>query len=217
MLRWLPLLLLTGCTTSPPEPLWFGHVGFATEESLQPLRERLKADDAAHVRVRHAEPGENPRAVAVRLLAVHGVKGLILGPGLSKPAEVVAAVRPYGVPVVVLDDSEPIEGAMILGSGLDQRLRVLLEALTPEERLGPVRLLSAPPRAEPRVRAAGLRIDPKASATLDPEKGIYHDGTRQIAILNQSATLTEAVNLLLRGETTEPPLPKLTVQRSDGR
>ena len=63
---------LAGCGSTPPEPRWFGHLGAlktpAGEAAVESIRERLKADDAAKVRVRHAEAGENARATAVRLL-----------------------------------------------------------------------------------------------------------------------------------------------------
>lgn len=203
MLRWLPLLLLTGCATPPPEPQWFGHVGSPSEELLQPLRDRLKAEDAVQVRVRHAEPGDNPRAVAVRLLAVHGVKGLILGPGLSNPAEVVAAIRSYGVPVVVLDDSEAIEGAAVLGAKPGERLQLLLGALTPAERQTPVRLRYPSAEAEKALLLAGIPIDAKAKATIDPVACSYTSEGTRLEVIPESPPLVEAITHLLRTEAGE--------------
>ena len=205
MLRWLPLLLFTGCAAPAPEPVWFGHVGSPSEEALQTLRERLKAEDAAHVRVRHAEPGENPRAVAVRLLAVHGVKGLILGPGLNNPGEVVAAIRPYGVPVMVLDDSQALEGATVLGAKPGHRLQLLLDALTPTERRTPVRLRSPSVEAEKALQLAGIPLDDKARATIDPVGVTYtNEGTR-LEVIPETPLLVEAITHLLRNETAETP------------
>ena len=85
-MRWLFVVVLAGGASPPPGPTWYGHVaGLKTpagEEAVASLRERLKREDAANVRVRHAEAGDNARAAAVRLLGVNGAKGLILGPGL---------------------------------------------------------------------------------------------------------------------------------------
>lgn len=99
------IILLAGCSSPPAGPTWYGHVAAlktpAGEAAVASIRERLK--DAPGYRVRHAD-AVDARAAAVRLVSVNGVKGLILGPGVTDAEAVAEAVRPYDVPVIVLGE-----------------------------------------------------------------------------------------------------------------
>jgi DNA-binding LacI/PurR family transcriptional regulator len=207
------VVLMMGCSASTPEPVWYGHVGRTDEESLRGVRERLQGEDAALVRLRHVAPGENARAVAVRLLSLNRVKGLILGPGIADVAEVVAAVRPYEVPIVVIQESEPVDGARILGGKPGTRLTALLDYLEQNEKDRPMRVEG---NAEA-VRGRGLRIDPKAEAVLNTEEAKYRREGLELEAINESASVVEAINDLLRGEEgwTEPK-PRILLRGMPG-
>lgn len=131
--RWLFLLVgLIGCSPAASRLVWVGHVADLRsptgEQVVAALRERRKQEDAADLRIRHAEAGEGPRAAAVRLLSVNGVKALILGPGVADVEGVASAVRAYNVPVIVLDETAgPMDGAVLLGPDAAVRGRALAD------------------------------------------------------------------------------------------
>jgi hypothetical protein len=205
---WLVVLLM-GCSSATPEPVWYGHIGITDEETLRAVRERLQAEDAAHVRIRHVAPSENPRAVAVRLLALNGVKGLILGPGVTEVAQVVAAVRPYEVPVLVLQESEPIDGARILGGKPGTRLAALLDHLESREKDTPLRVEGNPDA----LRGRMLRIEAQAQAVLNTEEASYRRPGVEIEVINESATVVEAINDLIRGpDAWSEPTPRISLR-----
>jgi hypothetical protein len=205
-MRMLTLLtvVLIGCAPTPPEPRWFGHVGAlktpAGEAAVEAIRERLKADDAAKVRVRHAEAGENARATAVRLLSVNGVKGLILGPGLSDPEEVVAAARGYEVPVIVLDEvAGPIDGALCLGGDVGPRAGALAEHVWKEEKVKAVRADEGPFAVA--FRRLGGTITKDAEAEV---RGLtYRRGAKVVEAVSDAPSAADALDVLIKEERAD--------------
>jgi branched-chain amino acid transport system substrate-binding protein len=127
----LGLVALGGCSSRDKgEPIWLGHLAplrgsarLEGEEAIQAIQLTMdKARDdgwavgGRSLGVLHADSSADARAEAVRLLAVNGVVGLILGPGLANPEEVAAAARSHQAAVVLLDEvaSPPTGPAVVL-------------------------------------------------------------------------------------------------------
>jgi hypothetical protein len=147
--RFLPLfvLLLAGCASSArPEPLWVGHLaplsGAAGDEGEQAVAamnlalEQARADEFSvagrPLGVRHVDTARGTgRSEAVRLLGVNRVAALVVGPGVQRPEEVVAAARLHGAPVLVLDELPDVPrergGVVLLAADPARRGEALAE------------------------------------------------------------------------------------------
>jgi branched-chain amino acid transport system substrate-binding protein len=145
--RWLLLLslVLAGCTSAgKPPPIWVGHLaplsgpdrdqGDQAVAAINQALAQANEDDFLILNrplgVRHADSAKGTaRAEAVRLLSVNRVLSLVVGPGVQAPAEVVAAARQHGAPVVVLDElaDRPGKGVFALAADPARRGEALAE------------------------------------------------------------------------------------------
>src|SRR4051794_143494 len=129
------MALAAGCLPSPSktETVWVGHLAPLSGPDRETGEEAVRAmklaveqarEDRVSVRgrpvgVRHVDSASAAaRAEATRLLAINGVSALIVGPGVGKVDEIVAAARPHGAPVIVLDEVAEVpdySGVVLLG------------------------------------------------------------------------------------------------------
>jgi ABC-type branched-subunit amino acid transport system substrate-binding protein len=99
---------------------------------MEVVLEQARAEDwtvhGRHLGVRHVDAAPDARAEAVRLLAVNGVTGLVVGPGVAGAEEAAASARAHGAAVVILDEvaGAPVGPAVkLLGPDPARRGRAL--------------------------------------------------------------------------------------------
>jgi ABC-type branched-subunit amino acid transport system substrate-binding protein len=138
--------LLAGCSTSSPEPLWVGHLvplsgpgrdqGEQAVAAMNQALEQARQDDVTisgrPLGIRHVDAAKGTaRAEAVRLLSVNRAAALVVGPGVEKPDEVVAAARLHGAVVIVLDELTDVpresKGVVLLAADPARRGQALAD------------------------------------------------------------------------------------------
>src|SRR5262249_3620123 len=141
----LGTLLWAGCSKSPPEPIWIGHLAPLTgpdkvqgEHSRQGVRLALEEiKDATLVAgqpiaIRHADTRGDPERLqteAVRLLTLNKVAALLDSSAAPLAERLAASVRPYNALILVAAElpGSSGDGLFSLGAGAGPRGRALAQ------------------------------------------------------------------------------------------
>lgn len=231
----LPLILLIpllnlGCSrTRIPDTLWIGHVAPLSgpgieigEETVQTLGSMVRLSQETGgligdrpMAIRHVDTGpqRKGRSAAVRLLALHRVLALLVGPGVEDVEDILALGRSEGVPVVVINRDVGAEGRSLAGF-------LLSSWKAPRVVMGRDSVTGMMPRAQAfravlRSREVMLReVTLSGDARADADS-LREGGEEQVVLDVPSAELTSLVESLAGGErrplaiwwTGEGPLP----------
>jgi len=231
----LPLIVLIsllhlGCSRSRiSDTLWIGHVaplsGPGTEpgvETVQALGSMVRLSQESRgligdrpIAIRHVDTGpqRKGRSAAVRLLALHRVLALMVGPGVEDVEDILALGRSEGVPVVLISRDAGAEGRTLAAFLLDTWKG-------PKVVMGRDSVTGMMPRSQAfravlRSREVILReVTLSGDARADADS-LREGGEEQVVLDVPSAELTSLVEALAAGErrplaiwwTGEGPLP----------